>query len=326
MDSRTLLDFLSLAEKLKCNTRHSWTSTGRRESVAEHTFRLLVFAWLVKEEFLECDMDRVMELCLFHDIGEAVTGDIPAFEKTDSDEQREAMMLDVIADKLPEPCKKELKSIFKEIIEKQTDESKLLQALDKLETVIQHNEAPIETWLPLEYDLQLTYGQQQVEDIPYMCALKKVIDQDTRDKIEREGWKKCGKMSGFHVSADREKISLKRVEELFKQSYWAKGRDIGQIRLAMENSRAYGVYDEKEYMVGYARVITDCATTFYLCDVIIDETYRHKGLGKLLMEKIMDDVGHLHGMLHTKDAVSFYEKYGFHVVSSGEEMLMEKER
>ena len=80
MDSRTLLDFLSLAEKLKCNTRHSWTSTGRRESVAEHTFRLLVFAWLVKEEFLECDMDRVMELCLFHDIGEAVTGDIPAFE------------------------------------------------------------------------------------------------------------------------------------------------------------------------------------------------------------------------------------------------------
>ncbi|MEI3220445.1 MAG: HD domain-containing protein [Lachnoclostridium sp.] len=50
MDSRTLLDFLSLAEKLKCNTRHSWTSTGRRESVAEHTFRLLVFAWLVKEK------------------------------------------------------------------------------------------------------------------------------------------------------------------------------------------------------------------------------------------------------------------------------------
>ncbi|MEI3220444.1 MAG: HD domain-containing protein [Lachnoclostridium sp.] len=51
-------------------------------------------------------MDRVMELCLFHDIGEAVTGDIPAFEKTDSDEQREAMMLDVIADKLLSPVKK----------------------------------------------------------------------------------------------------------------------------------------------------------------------------------------------------------------------------
>ncbi|MEI3220443.1 MAG: HD domain-containing protein [Lachnoclostridium sp.] len=63
-----------------------------------------------------------------------------------------------------------MKSIFKEIIEKQTDESKLLQALDKLETVLQHNEAPIETWLPLEYDLQLTYGQQQVENIFLICV------------------------------------------------------------------------------------------------------------------------------------------------------------
>ena len=81
MDTRTLLDFMNLAEKLKCRLRHSWTSDGRQESVAEHTFRLCMFAWLVRDEIEGVDMDRVMQLCLFHDIGEAVTGDIPAFEK-----------------------------------------------------------------------------------------------------------------------------------------------------------------------------------------------------------------------------------------------------
>ena len=64
MDNRTLLEFMAVAEKLKCQVRHSWTSTGRRESVAEHTYRLCVFAWLIRREFPECDMDRVMEMCL----------------------------------------------------------------------------------------------------------------------------------------------------------------------------------------------------------------------------------------------------------------------
>ena len=186
MDGRTLLDFLALAEKMKCHTRHSWTSSGRKESVAEHTYRLMVFAWLVKDEFPEYDMDRVMKLCLFHDLGEAVTGDIPAFEKTASDEDREERTLVMIAEKLPEPYREELKGIFREVVEKRTKESKLTQALDKLEAVIQHNEAPIETWLPLEYDLQFTYGSEQVKRIPYMQMLKELVNRDTRDKIAGE--------------------------------------------------------------------------------------------------------------------------------------------
>ena len=88
MEEETLLQFLDLAEKLKCHTRHSWTSSGRQESVAEHVYRLLVFAWLVREEFPDYDMNRVMELALFHDMGEALTGDIPAFEKDKEDEKR----------------------------------------------------------------------------------------------------------------------------------------------------------------------------------------------------------------------------------------------
>ncbi|MDE7114431.1 MAG: HD domain-containing protein, partial [Acetatifactor sp.] len=84
MDIRTYLDFLKLAERLKCNTRHSYTSSGRRESVAEHSWRLALMAYLVRDEFPQLDIERVIQMCLFHDMGEAVTGDIPAFEKTDA--------------------------------------------------------------------------------------------------------------------------------------------------------------------------------------------------------------------------------------------------
>ena len=103
MEIRAFLDFLNIAEKLKCNTRHSYTSSGRHESVAEHSWRLALMAYLVKDEFPETDMDKVIRMCLFHDIGEAVTGDIPAFEKTSQDESAEETAVSQVLEHLPAP-------------------------------------------------------------------------------------------------------------------------------------------------------------------------------------------------------------------------------
>lgn len=186
MDYDTLLEFLRLAEKLKCNTRHSWTSGGRRESVAEHSWRLMVFAWLIRKEFPDLDMQRVLELCLFHDIGEAVTGDVPAFEKNDEDRSKENRALEKIARMLPGEYCEELEGIFHEIEENRTSEAQLFHALDKMEAVIQHNEAPISTWLPLEYELQLNYGMKQAEAFPYTKELRERINQDVLKKIAQE--------------------------------------------------------------------------------------------------------------------------------------------
>lgn len=187
MEEETLLQFLDLAEKLKCHTRHSWTSSGRQESVAEHVYRLLVFAWLVREEFPDYDMNRVMELALFHDMGEALTGDIPAFEKDKEDEKKEEQAQEKIAGMLPEPYRERLADIFREVEKKETKESRLLAALDKLEALIQHNEADLSTWLPLEYDLQLTYGQEQTKSIPYMKKLRKRVYEDSVEKMKAAG-------------------------------------------------------------------------------------------------------------------------------------------
>ena len=94
----------------------------------------------------------------------------------------------------------------------------------------------------------------------------------------------------------------------------------------MENSVSYGVFDKYDFMVGYARIITDHVTTFYLMDVIIDEKYRHQGLGTILMDAIMADVGDLWGILHTEDAQEFYTRYGFKIKGFGQDQVMEKER
>ena len=115
MEIGRLLDFLKTAEQLKCNTRHSYTSSGRLESVAEHSWRLALMAMLVGDEFPELDMDKVIKMCLIHDMGEAITGDIPAFEKTDKDRKVENKKVEQLTDILPEPVRAEWKSLFEEM-------------------------------------------------------------------------------------------------------------------------------------------------------------------------------------------------------------------
>jgi putative hydrolase of HD superfamily len=183
MDVRKLIEIMAVAEKLKNNTRHSWTSSGRRESVAEHSWRLSLMAYLVKDEFPDADISKVILMCIIHDLGEAITGDIPAFNKTESDESAENREVSQLLSGLPEPYKKELTMLFMEMNSQRTLESRIYKALDKMEAVIQHNEANISTWLPLEYDLNLTYGEKEVEFSEYMKQLKQVINEDTVRKI-----------------------------------------------------------------------------------------------------------------------------------------------
>ncbi|WP_097027406.1 HD domain-containing protein [Clostridium peptidivorans] len=185
MNIKKFIEIMSIAEKLKNNTRHSWTSSNRHESVAEHSWRLSLMAYLVKDEFTDVDINKVILMCICHDLGEAITGDIPSFNKTKSDEIVENREVHQLINDLPEPYKKELSMLFLEMNSQKTIESKIYKALDKMETLIQHNEADISTWIPLEYELNLTYGEKEVEFSKYMKELKQTINEDTIDKIQR---------------------------------------------------------------------------------------------------------------------------------------------
>lgn len=141
-------------------------------------------AYLVKDEFPDADINKVILMCIIHDLGEAFTGDIPSFNKTDDDELTERQKLRLFLDSLPEPYREELSGLFEEIYTQETIESRIFRALDRMEAVIQHNEADISTWLPLEYELNLVYGEKEVEFSEYMRRLKRAVNEDTLMKIK----------------------------------------------------------------------------------------------------------------------------------------------
>ena len=141
MNPEILLQTLAVAERLKCNTRHCYTSSGRHESVAEHSWRISLMAMLVADEFPEADMNKVIRMCLIHDLGEAFTGDIPTFWKTGADEATEENLLNAWVNTLPEPQKTDFADLYAEMNALETLEAKIYKALDKLEAIIQHNAA-----------------------------------------------------------------------------------------------------------------------------------------------------------------------------------------
>ena len=183
MDARKLLDILQLAERLKDTTRHSYTSKGRHESVAEHCWMTTLMAFFLTDEFPEADMNKVIRMCMIHDLGEAFTGDIPAFDKTaDHEEQEERMLHDWVCS-LPDGYAAEMTELYREMKELQTVEARIYKAIDNLEAVIQHNRADLATWLPLEYELNQTYGNDKVAFSEYLTGLRREVLQDTLNKL-----------------------------------------------------------------------------------------------------------------------------------------------
>ena len=187
MKPRKLLETMLVAEKLKNMTRHCFTSTGRHESVAEHCWMCAMMALLMRDEFPDVDMDRVIQMCLIHDMGESFTGDVPSFDKNEQHEKRETMLLDEWVTSLPEPYCTEFRKLYAEMDARQTLEAKIYKAIDNLEAVIQHNISDISTWIPLEYELNLTYGNDKVAFSQYLTDLREEICHDTKTKIEKKG-------------------------------------------------------------------------------------------------------------------------------------------
>lgn len=186
MDARILIQTLEVAERLKNATRHCYTSEGRHESVAEHSWRLTLMAYWVSDEFPEVNLEKLLKMCLIHDLGEAFTGDIPSFEKTQENEEREAALLNQWAKSLPEPFASEMTALYAEMDERKTLEARIYKALDNLEALISHNESDLSTWIPLEYDLQMTYGNDKVEFSEYLTHLRDLVREDSKKKIATE--------------------------------------------------------------------------------------------------------------------------------------------
>ena len=187
MEPRDYLEILHVAERLKDTPRHCTTRLGRTESVAEHSWRVSLMAFLLRGEFPELDMDKVICMCLIHDLGECFTGDIPTFLKSNEDRETEDSLLNRWVRGLPTEISGRMHTLYREMDALQTPEARLYKALDKLEALIQHNESPLDTWAENEFELNKHYAFDAVGFSDWLMSLRREILSDTLEKLRVEG-------------------------------------------------------------------------------------------------------------------------------------------
>ena len=174
-----VLAFLREAERLKTVTRSGWTSRGERESVAEHTWRLCLMAMLLYGDALAVDLARLLRMCLVHDLGEALGGDVPAPEQQAAAPkagQERADLLRLTAS-LPRRLRDEIVELWDEYEAAVTREARVAKGLDKLETILQHTQG--KNPADFDYAFNLAYGRRYTAGDPVLEALRARLDAET---------------------------------------------------------------------------------------------------------------------------------------------------
>ena len=181
-----ILDFLRATERLKVVRRSAYTSEGESESVAEHSWRLCLMALVLRDEFPDADLAKLLAMCVVHDLGEAIGGDVPAPEQarrlaadpaaTKSAQEREDLL--TLLAPLPPATRGMITSLWDEYEAATSVEARIAKALDKLETILQHTQGdnPAE----FDYAFNLGYGRRFTAGHPVIVRLRELLDEETR--------------------------------------------------------------------------------------------------------------------------------------------------
>lgn len=174
-----LLAFLREAERLKSTQRSAWTASGDPETVAAHTWRLCLLALLLRDDFRDVDFARLVSICIIHDLGEAIGGDIPAVQQVPGKDKAAAERRDLLRllNPLPERLRTGITELWDEYERAESPEARLAKALDKLETIMQHNQGANPP--DFDYAFNLGYGRQYTAGSPLIEAIREVLDRET---------------------------------------------------------------------------------------------------------------------------------------------------
>ncbi len=185
MEIEKYISFIEEAEKLKNVVRSAWTSSKRKESTAEHSWRLALLSGVIFDYFPEMDLSKILIMSLIHDIGEIYEGDIPAVLSPDQEEKyhTEYQAASSVFSLLPQPQASRMMDIWIEYNNNVTPEAKLVKALDKAETIIQHNQG--DNPPDFNYQFNLDYGKDYFDGNETLKQLRMIIDEKTRQKFDR---------------------------------------------------------------------------------------------------------------------------------------------
>lgn len=177
--------FLTAVEPMKEHTRTAWGSQGRQESVAEHSWRLALLALLVAPHLGQLSQQKLLELAIVHDLGEAFTGDIsaPLQSRNDGKARTELETIDTLARLLPESDGERVRSLWREYNDGSSAEARAVKVLDKLETIFQHNQG--RNPADFDYAFNLDYGAGLPADHPLLMALRELADAETQSRIDQ---------------------------------------------------------------------------------------------------------------------------------------------
>ncbi len=178
-----ILAFVQAAERLKDTLRSGTTSGGRPESTAEHSWRLCLLVLAFERELAGVDLLKLLKLCIVHDLGEAISGDVPAILQVADDGRaaRERADLASLAAPLPDDLRADLLALYDEYTAAATPEAILAKGFDKIETVLQHavGANPPE----FDYAFNLGYGRAATARHPLLARIRERADAATRERM-----------------------------------------------------------------------------------------------------------------------------------------------
>lgn len=177
-----VLKFFKDSEQLKDTTRSAYTSKGRHESSAEHSWRLCLMAVVLEKEFQGIDIGKLLKLCVIHDLGEAMNGDIPAVDQTGdvNKSAEERKDLTELARPLSPELQKKILGLWDEYENTESQEAKLAKALDKLETLLQHTQG--KNMGNIDFQFNMNYGRHYTDYDSVTRELRAIIDIETQKR------------------------------------------------------------------------------------------------------------------------------------------------
>jgi len=180
-----IVEFLRAAERLKVTHRSAYTSEGQVESVAEHSWRLCLMALVLRDAFPDVNFAKLISMCVIHDLGEAIGGDVPAPEQarrraedpaaSKSAAEREDLL--TLLAPLPYQLRVEITALWDEYEAGTSATARVAKALDKLETILQHTQGDNPT--DFDYRFNLGYGRAFTADHPVIVRLREMLDRET---------------------------------------------------------------------------------------------------------------------------------------------------